>query len=234
MTSLPLLALAYALFLLAYASQQRPSAAPSSTPEPDETARPLTPLALPPAFRARERDDDEAAPAADASTAAAPPSLSPSPAVAALRRACERRHNGGAPLPAALDSDVWLARLLARDGRDAAWAERKVAGALAWRREVAGGGFTAGGAGSDDALLGTPALARAGGVLSVGCLYWRGLDARGRPVLWARSGLLDFSRGGDAGKWASAIATVLEVSARARSAAGIRGCERASCARKVA
>ena len=47
---------------------------------------------------------------------------------AALRRAGER-YNGGA-LPESLDSAPWLARLLARRGRDAASAERTLAGAL--------------------------------------------------------------------------------------------------------
>ena len=123
--------------------------------------------------------------------------------------------------------------------RDATWARRKVAGAARYRRDAGGGkpapiaprvaaalaraGVDA--AGRDEPLATEERLRAAGRALRGGGLYVRGRDAAGRPIVWARSGLIDLRNLGAAGEraWVDAVATLFELCALAGGGGFTRG-----------
>ena len=116
---------------------------------------------------------------------------------------------------------------------------RKVAGAARYRRDAGGGkpapiaprvaaalaraGVDA--AGRDEPLATEDRLRAAGRALRGGGLYVRGRDAAGRPIVWARSGLIDLRNLGAAGEraWVDAVATLFELCALAGGGGFTRG-----------
>ena len=139
-----------------------------------------------------------------------------------LRRLLDRA--GPRPCPPGSASD--RAPSLGGD-RDATWAVRKVAGAARYRRDAGGGkpaplaprvaaALARAGvdtAGRDEPLATEDRLRAAGRALRGGGLYVRGRDAAGRPIVWARSGLIDLRDLGAPGEraWVDAVATSVEI-----------------------
>ena len=156
----------------------------------------------------------------------------------------------GTSLPAALDEDSYLLELCRKHAaRDPTWAERKLNQAIDYRlnlllptdcglstrdslpaapasthsaiRSVSGVVPVLVRGSRPEPLLSDAALTEAGRVLRSACVYWRGVDAKGWPVMWCYSGRLDFRHAGlDAAAWGRAIASLVEIGmigARART-----------------
>lgn len=122
-------------------------------------------------------------------------------------------------MPLVLASDAYVKLLRSRGDRDADWVARKIRIGVEWRSELVVGGHSPSsrleaifGCRVDDPLLSRESLELAGHVLASGCLYWHGVDAAGRPILWARSGLIDWDRA-KATDFVRAVATTLELGA---------------------
>lgn len=109
-------------------------------------------------------------------------------------------------LPTVLDMDKHLQQLLSRRGRDTAWAQKKLAEAVEYRRHPPG--MCVEGLNtttrfesfealkpylpSGEPLLSLEGLLNAGRVFKHGNMYIKGIDTQGRPIVWSQPKLLDW------------------------------------------